>query len=307
MTALSHLCCFFYAISEFAAASYDCEDDQCSANSSISLLQSKFQLVTHSEEETVNYFPEHDVIVHACAKCGSTTLYTFIFKEIFGQDKDCSAALQVVNSCWNGEMIAISLDEAATRNADPEGFSFGLIRDPNERIISAWKSKAACPTHCFTIDCEDRSRYVPELLALAGSTSNATCLSWSDFLDVLLSVHNQGKAQELNAHFQPQHLAPAFQKIPLEKWDMLAKVTCDNCAEVLAEHLGDKNATGAVFPLSHASNRSQQGLSYTLKKLQGQPTGPVDCPNGGLEETDATKKKLALVTKSEYEALGPYL
>jgi hypothetical protein len=279
----------------------------------MSLLQAKFELtnlkyhtyqIDQMEGEVrpgeVNYFPEHSVLVFACPKCGSSSMYNFLYTELIGpvNYSNLTNFLSVPSPDWKGQMIGISLEEAATRNADPEVFSFALIRDPIERFISSWKSKAACDSNCFTTDKEDRNDMVPELLALAGNTAQAKCLSFSDFVDVILSVHIQGKAQQLNKHFLPQHLQPAFEAIPVDKWDYVSQISSNMSAEVLAEHLGDKNATGARFPDEHASDR--------ITKFEKIPDRS-NCTNDGLVESVEDKEKVALITKPEYDVLGPYL
>jgi hypothetical protein len=249
----------------------------------------------------VNYFPEHSVLVFACAKCGSSSMYNFLYTELIGPvyEPNLTHYLSVPSPDWKGQMIGISLEEAATRNAYPEVFSFALIRDPIERLISSWKSKAACDSHCFTTDKEDRSVMVPQLLALAGNTAQAKCLSFSDFLDVILSVHIQGKAQQLNRHFLPIHLSEAFEAIPVDKWDYVSQISSNISAEVLAEHLGDKNATAARFPDEHASDR--------ITGFEGKVPDRSNCTDDGLVESAEDKEKLAVITKPEYDVLGPYL
>jgi hypothetical protein len=194
-------------------------------------------------------------------------------------------------------MIGITPERAAKQNANSEVFSFGLIRDPSERFKSSWKDKAACDSPCFVTGKKQRQQIVSDLLALAGNTSQATCLSFSEFLDAMLSIQRQGKAQQLNGHFLPQHLQHAFQAIPLDQWDMITQITCDSCATVLAEHLGDTNTTVTKFPDRHVSDSTSPHRTIT----------PQNCPDDGFVESAEEKEKLALLTKDEYEALGPYL
>jgi hypothetical protein len=293
------------------AGTGDFQDDQCT--DSISLLQVQLEIGTrdpdHDQVEVrpdhdktgfhdqVIYFPEQKLLVEACAKCGTTSIFEFIYREVFGtvyrgKDLQGQSTVQVPNPEWHGQMVYINPREAAIRNADSKVLSFGLIRDPRERVISSWKSKVACDSPCFETDIIDRSRIVPELFELVGNNPlslNSSCLSFEDFLKALLSVNKQGKAQQLNRHLQPQHLQPGFEGIPLDKWDIIAEITSDNGAMKLAKHLGDKNASGASFPHEHASTPTQI------------------CPDGGLTTTSAQEEMLTLITKDEYEVLAPYL
>jgi len=111
--------------------------------------------------------------------------------------------------------------------------SFVLIRDPKERILSAWKNKASCDI-TKRLD-EHKAFRVPDLMKLAGS-SNITarvdsdgfpCLDLSDYLALLLQVHTQGKEGFLDTHFLPQHLG-CFKYAPPSMWTVVTSISDPN-------------------------------------------------------------------------------
>jgi len=110
--------------------------------------------------------------------------------------------------------------------------SFALIRDPKERIVSAWKSKVGCDTKA---DIDDHRVLVPFLLNLAGSNITARvdssggfpCLDFSDNLAVLSQIHTQGKEGFLENLFLPQHLG-CFKYAPPSMWTAVMTITDPN-------------------------------------------------------------------------------
>ena len=52
------------------------------------------------------------------------------------------------------------------KNINKTMFTWLIIRDPIERIISSFKNKYACDNNAFYIDKHNRERFVPELLGL---------------------------------------------------------------------------------------------------------------------------------------------
>lgn len=84
-----------------------------------------------------------------------------------------------------------------------------VTRDPFERLISAWKSKAACDSDDFGTDVYDRDLVVPILLGQANMSRIASCLSLPSFalvLDTLRGLAEEGKFhfKDIYKYFRPQ-------------------------------------------------------------------------------------------------------
>lgn len=275
------------------------EAGECITNHSLSLLQAKFEVkvkenqhsetnenieVNSSSTHLISY-PKYNVVVCACAKCGCTSFADFIYNTIFGRQWDYSGPPWIMDNSdrWEGQREFITTESASTFMQNPEVFSLAIVRDPIERVQSAWKSKVACDEEGYTTDVSGRDKFVPALLALAGNTSEALCLSFPDFVDTLLSVHVQGKDSALNPHFLPQHL-DCFKDFPVSKWSMVTNISDSAAAKELGRQLG--NTTASSFPHSHQSSAP-------------------DSPELLVSET--VRRRLDFITKAEYMALGMVL
>ena len=101
----------------------------------------------------------------------------------------------------------------------PEVLRVAITRDPYERLISAWKSKAACDSDDFGTDVSDRNKIVPILLRQANISKDLTCLSLQSFaivLDKLRHLSQKGifDMHDMNKHFRPQECY--FEDIPYD-------------------------------------------------------------------------------------------
>ena len=104
---------------------------------------------------------------------------------------------------------------ADMKNISSTVFTLLIIRDPIERLISAFKNKYACDNEAFFIDKHDRERFVPvpELLGLRNnpmfnlSHYTERCLSFGQFLTALNDIHsNAANIPRLDPHIVPQDL-----------------------------------------------------------------------------------------------------
>lgn len=226
-----------------------------------------------------HYMPKERVLVCSCAKCGSTSLYDFVYNEVFGRPWNHTGPpfiQDVTASRWAGKFKLLSRNETEGLITHNDTFSFALVRDPKKRIISAWKSKIACDSNWGT-DVRDREGIVPKLLTLANRT-NASCLSLYGFLDAVHAVHKAGKARELNSHFRPQHLG-CFRHFPPQMWRKVVSITDAGAAAELAYRFGDNNKPD--FPHAHTSNEK-----------------------GTITISPAAMRMLDAITEEEYKALG---
>lgn len=234
-------------------------------------------------------FPQKNVVTCACDKCGSTSMYKFVYKSLFGKDWKWwnwpwpQEDVQDPDR-WEGQRRSIDPASALALMEKSQVFSYALIRDPKERLISSWKSKVSCDADCWKTDTSDREKIVPELLATVGNLSKVECLSFDEFIDTLHRAHSQGKAGILNNHFIPQHL-DCFLNIPMSKWSKVIKVSDPEAAKDLGAQLGNKSATD--FPIFHYSRQTDIHQNCTFASLDR-----------------ATAEKLEAITKAEYDALG---
>lgn len=117
---------------------------------------------------------------------------------------------------WDGLFVPVRRLPATEQMRlfhDPNVTRIAVIRDPLERLLSAWRSKIKCETtRAHGTDVWERSRMVDGLLRLLperGSRlvshlsglknitlnlSGRTCLYLHEFADVLASIHAAGKA-----------------------------------------------------------------------------------------------------------------
>lgn len=170
----------------------------------------------------------------ACAKCGTTSLWTEFFSLAQGKSFDSK---NYKGPPWihdlSNKMLWTNIQ--AKKKTHWSNFkkqdSFALIRDPKERILSAWKSKVTCD---IEKEIGARGRLVPRLLKLAGSTNITArvdmgfpCLDLSDYLAVLSQIHAHGKEDFLNIHFLPQHLG-CFKEAPPSMWSAVTTISDPN-------------------------------------------------------------------------------
>jgi len=98
--------------------------------------------VTNGE---VTYFPEHKVLICVCAKCGSTSVYKWMYEALLGKPWNFTGPpwVQAVDSKrWEGVGVrGLASDKEGALFRDPSVYRLAVVRDPRERYISAWKDK----------------------------------------------------------------------------------------------------------------------------------------------------------------------
>mmetsp|Transcript_3504 Transcript_3504/g.4984 ORF Transcript_3504/g.4984 Transcript_3504/m.4984 type:complete len:366 (+) Transcript_3504:121-1218(+) len=170
-----------------------------------------------------------------CAKCGSTSLWEELFAIVEGKS---FKSMNYTGPPWIHDLLNKKLwtNIEAKRRTDWSNFkdqdSFALIRDPKERIVSAWKSKVTCDTDEEILG---HRMFVPHLLKLAGPSNSMTartdkgfpCLDLSEYLAVLSQIHGQGREGLLNSHFLPQHLG-CFKDVPPSMWTVVTTISGPN-------------------------------------------------------------------------------
>lgn len=225
------------------------------------------------KQGSYQYIPEHDTAICGCAKCGCTSLWTFVYQQEFGKEwqyKDPPWVMATESPRWQGKVTLISANQLANVK-----HKYALIRDPRERIISAWKSKVTCDSSEHGTDTRDRKVFVPELRRLAG-LGYKECMDLEEYLRTLDAIHQQGKASQLNAHFLPQQFY-CFRDFAPHEWTMASPISNIDFARALGGSLGNANAT---MPKLHASFQAKH-----------------------LTISDTANAMLKRVTESEYKVL----
>lgn len=219
-----------------------------------------------------DYLPEHDVAFCICAKCGCSSLYAWVYEQIFKKPweyQDAPWVMATDSSRWHGKVKKISASQLTNVKK-----KFAIIRDPQERLISSWKSKVSCENEKWGTDAPDRNVFVPSLAELAG-LSDKTCMDLEEFLQTLNTIHEQGKAPQLNPHFLPQQFG-CFRDLAPGNWTMTAPISDPDLLQAFGGSLG---VASKIFPHVHSSK------------------------TGELLISDRARDLLKNVTKSEYEAL----
>lgn len=248
------------------------------------------------DELFMDWMPQRNVVICGCAKCATTSLYRWAYQQHFGKSWVYGDTWPYVQDLyeerWAGAFEHINSSESK-RQADifSNAYSFALIRDPKERLISAWKSKVACDAEKYGTDTHDRfyltysktyppwpRGFVPQLQKLWGAEENRSCLELDEFVDALMEIRKLGRTDLLDRHFLPQNRV-CFQRFPAEQWSDVATIT-------------------------------DQAAFDRLGKL----FGPVELQMKGDHFSTATVKvhpdinaKLDILTAEEYQMLGPYL
>mmetsp|Transcript_17384 Transcript_17384/g.28560 ORF Transcript_17384/g.28560 Transcript_17384/m.28560 type:complete len:368 (-) Transcript_17384:102-1205(-) len=229
-----------------------------------------------------------------CAKCGSTSMWEELFAIVQGRS---FKSMNYTGPPWIHKLSNKKLwtNIHAEKKTDWSNFknqdSFALIRDPKERIVSAWKSKVTCDGNQ---EISEHKHIVPKLLELAGS-SNITaqtgkgwpCLDLSDYLAVLSHIHAQGQEGSLEEHFLPQHLG-CFKNAPPSLWTVVTTVS-DPTARCSLKSVVTKSA-----------NMSNTHDDCQMVKGHGRKIESINI-------TREDEVMLETITRKEYGLLGQYL
>lgn len=235
----------------------------------------------------------------ACAKCGSTSLYSELFAIVHGRSfASMNYKLWTIHNLTNQKLwknIQAKRFDWPEYDEFKKHGSFALIRDPRERLLSAWHDRVGC------VEKENRGhkRLIRKFLKLAGPIDNVTvrtdlgfpCLDLSDYLSVLSQIHTQGNEGLLDIHLRPQHLG-CFKDIPPSMWTVVTTIADPNtrCSlkSVLLKnsHNTSSDATDDSGCLMMKSNERKSNI-VTL--------------------TNEDEVLLDQITRREYEMLTPYL
>jgi len=229
----------------------------------------------------MHYMPDQNLVVCGCGKCGTSSMYEYIYNKSFGHEfeyTDEPWVQEVESDRWKGKFQHIT-DQKEQDGLMNSAYSFALVRDPKERIISSWKSKIAC---CDWYHPDyDRATFVRNLRALAGQEYDESlkCLELDEFLGTMAIIHRAGVAKDLDRHFLPQDLG-CFSRFGAKEWTKVTVIDKDDAFDPIAEKLGVQKSEAP--PHAHGSDAKVQ-ISEKAAKL--------------LNE----------ITKDEYDMLGEFL
>lgn len=244
-------------------------------------------------------FQDRKVTVCACAKCGTTAFFHAIYNlthgtpwpypghKIYGLDR---------RARWTKAWGSRKAPRPLGRNG-----SLALVRDPRDRLISAWKNKATC-AEGEGANVPDVARLVPRLLQLAAVPATGArtrrgsagedipCLDLAAFVEVLFAIHARGKAARLDRHFRPQHLG-CFLDHPPSEWGHVRTVGAPDLVCRLRALLLGRNATAAPDAADDCAARPRRNATRA-------------------RDADLSPRHAAMLdalTREEYQALDPYL
>lgn len=228
----------------------------------------------------MHYMPRHELVVCGCGKCGTSSMYEYVYEKTFGHawNYTWEPYIQTVTSGrWENRWQHIT-DRTQQMEIMEHAYSFALIRDPKERLISSWKSKLSCGDD-FGVD-YDSATYVRNVRLLQGLPRNdsITCMSLDEFAESLLNIYEQGKLRQIDRHFLPQNYG-CFDRFPPRKWSKLSTIEERHSFSPLASQIG---ATDEEAPHEHGS------------------------PNRILV-SKRVADILDIVTKQEYDVIGAFL
>jgi len=252
-------------------------------------------LQSQQDDIFMRYMPEQGVVVCGCGKCGSTSMLEYIWDSVFApkswtktwSGKGSPYVQEVLSPRWEGQFEMVP-NHAKQDWIMSTAYSFALIRDPMERLVSAWKSKVACENE-YGVDQYDRAHFDPvkgqfvgfvqHIQALSGGNTNATCLTLLQYSQALLRIKKMNRMKYLDRHFLAQDLG-CFARHAPEHWSEVRTIDDADAFSDLAGHLHNKKNQKA------SETHSSKLLKYIMPEVY---------------------TMLKDVTKDEYKTLAPYL
>jgi len=239
----------------------------------------------------LHFDEERTVTLCTCAKCGSTSLYKTLYSILHGKSWDFNDPPWVHRLDYSQRWTNVNASRTTRWNTTNDSIAF--VRDPKERIISAWKSKVGCHDNADG----DRATIVPNLLDFAGmpidiannASQGGLCLDLSAFLQVLFHIHSQGKQGMVNVHFRPQHLHCFLHNSPSE-WNI---VTTIKSPDALCQ------LTSVIFGKDFNATSESNGGSCAMMKAHA--------TQAEYNLTAGDEAILDAITREEYDILGPYI
>jgi len=267
--------------------------DPSSKSVKTDIVKNKPLLLSQQDDIFMRYMPKQNAVVCGCGKCGSTSLLEYTYNHVHTKSwdqmykgKGPPYVQDVFTERWGG-MFENEKNYTEQQKIMETAYSFALIRDPKERLVSAWKSKLACANE-YGVDQSDRAHYkadansyrgfVAHIQNLRGGDENVTCMNLEMFAEALLDIKKAGREQYLDRHFLAQDLG-CFYRFGPKLWSKVTTISDGAAFRELAENLGTRDTH---VPDMHSSTKT----TYISKRVSN---------------------LLDLVTSNEYKMLKPYL
>ena len=235
----------------------------------------------------MRYLPALNALVCTPPKTGSTTVLANLYKfangrPFEGDDTTMEFHDSLYAPIWHG-----LFDEppwASLMSRKPT-FAVAIVRDPVERLESAFNDKF----RCLDLDehpwkhWRDRERMTLRLLALVGYTiapvvdgdsDPVACFSSFDqFVSIVYLVHAQGKAAQLDPHLLPQKEA-CFRHASPDKWDFVGEIRNPKALASIEKLMTDRTAAevpsaGPIAGSSSAASPSPHRHHSLFSSLGG--------------------------------------
>ncbi len=165
-------------------------------------------------------------------------------------------------------------------------FSMMIIRDPIDRLVSAYKNHVACDDVVQWKGPSDREAIVLHLLKLRDKDDKLNadvmqmeakkrCLSFEEYVIVLADIHQMGKDSFINGHFRPQSCDCFIEqnqsekskyRVPEKLWTVVGTISNTSMFRQFYDHLirnGLPRNSSQFFPLPKV--RSIPGLIHPNK------------------------------------------
>lgn len=228
---------------------------------------------------TYNHLRRFDVVLCCCDKCGSTSLYDYVYEALSHHKWPYGATppwrQQLYSPRWLHRFHMLPAKRLGSVK-----YKFALTRDPIDRLISAYKSKYACDGFVGHVNATDRAWMIPQLYALARREGSPKyCISLLDFAELLQAIHRHGNAHRLDVHIRPQQFE-CFRHLPARNWTKAVPIADPSFARELGQVLG---APDLKMPHMHASAKFSNLAKFF---------------------TPSVRSLLEEVTRTEYQAIG---
>jgi hypothetical protein len=214
-----------------------------------------------------------------CYKCGSTTLFDYLHDGIFGK------SAPPMDRSLNGTFVGVGPKKISRMLANKrEVFSFALIRDPIQRLLSAWKDQFTCDSKWSPgyISKKNLDRLMASLYlaSIAGMSLDRvkvrvvdgrlrSCMELDDFLEALTLLPPIAEVGLVNLHFTPQH-ETCFRNSEPKDWGVVAKIGDAGLNDTLSDAMGfgwkatvphSRSSTGEVLVLTKKQQRMLEKLT----------------------------------------------
>lgn len=196
---------------------------------------------------------DHSLVTCVCAKCGTTSFYHLLYRAVFGHPWEFHGspyAMDLYSTRWRETFTRLSMRDVFTAAARHR---IAVVRDPKERILSAWKSKLACNNKFGSVNVSDRPRNLQNIYRVAGVSPVPSCISFETYVDLLKIIYDNRDADKLDAHFMPQQFG-CFVQHPARMWSLVVPISSPALREALQD-IFPGLPPGVQMPHTHASKR----------------------------------------------------